>query len=117
MPRRRRRVASLDGIVLFPPSWQSFVEHLMIAPAQGVEDVAGPPGQRVRAGSIEDDASGLRDLPGRPRFDRAERHVARALDVEIGVLGLAADVDDVDLHARIDLLLELVDLDERYGAL
>src|SRR5206468_9392610 len=33
------------------------------------------------------------------------------------VLILAADVDDVDLRAPIDLRLELVDLDELHGAL
>src|SRR4051812_33414141 len=72
-------VRALDRVALGVPAGQPLVEDAVIAPAHGVEDVAGPTGQRVRAGSVEDDEPRLRDLLGRARLDHPERHRAPAL--------------------------------------
>src|SRR5919201_4001548 len=102
MSRRRFGVAPLDGIALLPPPLETFVEDLVIPPPVRIEDVAGPPGQRVRAGSVEDHAAGPRDLLRRARLDDTDRHRPRALDVHVAVLLPAADVDHVDLGAAVE---------------
>src|SRR5262249_10213080 len=104
MAGRRRRFTAFDGVALRHPARESFLEHALIPPAELIEDVAGPPGQRVRARSVEDDQAGLGDFR-RPLVDHPERHGAGALDVALGVLLPVAHVDDVGLGAAVEYLL------------
>src|SRR5258705_11746647 len=67
-------VRALDRVALGVPAGQTLVEDAMVAPAQRVEDVAGSTGQRVRAGSVEDDEPGFGDLLGRACLQHPERH-------------------------------------------
>src|SRR4029453_16720970 len=114
VPGRRRRVPSLDGGALVHPSGKPFLEHAMIPPSELVQNVAGPPGQRVRARSIKDYQPCLGDL-GRAVVDDTKRHRAGALDVALYELLPVPDVDDVRLGAAVEQALELVALDEVGG--
>ena len=57
-------------VALVVPAGESLVEDAVVAPAERVQDVAGPPGQGVRARSVEDDEPGLGDLAGRGSMAR-----------------------------------------------
>src|SRR5262249_27453371 len=78
----------------------------VVTPAEGVHDVAGPPGQGVGARSIEDHQAGLGNLLG-AIADGTDRHRARALDVALAVFLPCPDVDDVGVLAPIEPRLQL----------
>src|SRR6267378_1824628 len=111
VPGRRLGIPSGDGIALVHPARKALLENALIAPPELVQDVAGPPGQRVRARSIKDYQACLRDL-ARPVGDDSERHRAGPLDVTLDVGHPVPDVDDVRPGAAVEEPVQLVDLDE-----
>src|SRR5207253_10412499 len=106
-------ISSGNGIALGHPAGKPLLEDALIAPPELVQNVAGPPGQRVRACSIKDYQACLRDL-GRTVGDDSQRHRAGTLDVTLRVGLPVPHVDDVRLGAAVEQPLELVDLDEAH---
>src|SRR5262245_34481342 len=84
---RRSRIALLD------PAGQAFVEDLHVSMSREKEDPVGPPGQLVRARSVEDDEVRARDL-GQPARELAQEDIAGADDVELVELLGAAHVHE-----------------------
>src|SRR5881628_2359576 len=101
---------ALHGVAVLVPTGQPFVEDALIAPPEDVHDVAGPPGQGVRARSIEDDEAGLGNLLG-PVAEGSDRDRARALDVALAVLLPRPDIDDVGPLPTVEPELQLFDTD------
>src|SRR5215471_771066 len=114
--RGHGRVSALDGVALGHPARQPFVEHAMVTPAELVQDVAGPPGQCVRACSVEDDQAGPGDLVGAGGY-APQRHGPGALDVLLDEVLPVTDIDDVGARPAVEEGLELVDGDEVDGIL
>src|SRR5438094_4042905 len=109
-------VRALHGVAVLVPTGQPLVEDALVAPAEDVHDVAGPPGQGVGARSIEDDEAGLGNLLG-AIAESSDRNRARALDVALAVLLPRPDVDDVGLLAAIEPELQLFDADVAHGSI
>src|SRR2546425_12847109 len=108
-------VRALHGVAVLIPTGQPLVEDALVAPAEDVQDVAGPPGQGVGARSIEDDEAGLGNLLG-AIAEGSDRNRARALDVALAVLLPRPDVDDVGRLAAIEPELQLFDADVAHGS-
>src|SRR5437667_925634 len=112
-----RRLAGLrarDRVALGHPAPESLVEDALVPPPELVENVAGPPGQRVRARSVEDDPPRAADLRG-PGAHRRDRHRPGPLDVGVDVRPPGPHVDEVDPVPPVEEGLELVEMDVVHG--